>query len=110
MCGHYPCDNRPCLNGGTCVHLDSIDFHCQCVEGYIGMIPLQLVKKFYLLYMSCLSFNIIDLNVVFITERQSAELIKYICIYWFCSNAKQIESSIEIEQKIVNAVFKIKTF
>ncbi|KAJ8041493.1 Hyalin [Holothuria leucospilota] len=32
-----PCDSAPCLNGGTCFRLDSINFFCQCADGFSGI-------------------------------------------------------------------------
>lgn len=32
-----PCDNSPCVNGGTCVRQDTENFTCECVVGYGGV-------------------------------------------------------------------------
>jgi len=31
-----PCDDEPCMNGGTC-HVDGLSFKCQCTSRYSGL-------------------------------------------------------------------------
>ncbi|XP_031335468.1 agrin-like isoform X3 [Photinus pyralis] len=35
-CGQNPCSSLPCLNGGICSALDSIQYRCDCKPPYIG--------------------------------------------------------------------------
>ncbi|CAB3365946.1 Hypothetical predicted protein [Cloeon dipterum] len=42
-CGENPCSVLPCLNGGTCLAIDSVNFKCACNPGFSGATCAVLV-------------------------------------------------------------------
>lgn len=32
-----PCESNPCINGGNCTTIDSLNFQCECIDGFAGV-------------------------------------------------------------------------
>ena len=36
ICRPMPCNNLPCINGGTCTNTNTHEYHCKCTKGWQG--------------------------------------------------------------------------